>query len=134
MTPEWRSFADTVDRICALSFNYAIVDQARTERLAEARGWSNAAAEAAVVRVWGREDLRIHKATAQIGEPPAQPALFQRWRANVAHRTGMFFAASRAANRGDFAEEGRILDRIDPIKAQSDQIGQRFGLRICTSN
>jgi hypothetical protein len=134
MTPEWRSFADTVDRICALSFNYAIVDQARTERLANAQGWSNPQAEAAVVRVWAREDLRIHQATARIGNPPAQPALFRRWRANVAHRTGMFFDASRAASRGDFSGEGRILDRINRIKAQSDKIGQRFGLRICTSN
>jgi hypothetical protein len=134
MTPEWRSFADTVDRICALSFNYALADQARTERLAEARGWSNPAAEAAVVRVWAREDLRIHKATARIGAPPERPDLFQRWRANVAVRTGLFFDAGRAASRGDFARESRILDHLDPLKAQADKIGQRFGLRICTSN
>jgi hypothetical protein len=134
MTPEWRSFADTVDRICALSFNYAIADQARTEQRANAEGWSNPTAEAAVVRVWAREDLRIHKATAQIGKPPERPLLFQRWRANVATRTGLFFEAAAVANRGDFDQEGRILDKIDSLKKTSDKLGQRFGLRICTSN
>jgi hypothetical protein len=134
MTPAWRSFADTVDRICALSFNYAMVAQARTERLAELHGWSNPAAEAAVVRDWAQEDLRIHKATAQIGTPPAQPVLFQAWRANVARRTGMFFQAARVASTGDFTQERRIINRMTRIKQQSDKLGQRFGLRICTSN
>jgi hypothetical protein len=134
MTPEWRSFADTVDRICALSFNYAMVDQARTERIARARRWSNPAAEAAVVRVWAREDLRIHEATARIGKPPERPVLFGRWRANVADRTGMFFSAAASASRGDFAAERRWLNRITALKQKSDEIGQRFGLRICTSN
>jgi hypothetical protein len=134
MTPKWRSFADTVDRICALSFNYAIADQARTQRTATAGGWSDAAAEAAVVRVWAREDLRIHQATARIGRPPERPFLFQHWRANVATRTALFFDAAAVASRGDFDREGRIMDRILRLKKTSDKLGQRFGLRICTSN
>jgi hypothetical protein len=134
MTPEWRGFADTVDRICALSFNYAVAENARTEQRARAYGWSNPKAEAAVVRNWAEEDLRIHKATVQIGKPPARPALFQRWRANVAARTALFFDASAAAGRGQFDEESRILDQIARLKVKSDDLGQRFGLRICTSN
>lgn len=134
MTPEWRSYADTVDRICAMSFNYAIAENSRTEQRAEASGWSNPRAEAAVVRNWANEDLRIHEATAQIGKPPARPALFQRWRENVAARTALFFDASAAAGRGDFGKESHILKNIVRLKKKSDRLGQRFGLRICTSN
>jgi hypothetical protein len=134
MTPEWRSYADTVDRICALSFNYAIAQKFRFEKHAESAGWSDAATEAGVVRIWPNEDLRIHKATARIGAPPAQPVLFRAWRDNVATRTGLFFDASDAAGSGNFDQEGRILDRILRLKKKSDELGQRFGLRICTSN
>jgi hypothetical protein len=134
MTPVWRRFADTVDRICALSWNYALADEARTERRANSLGWSEPLAEAAVVRVWAREDLRIHKATTQIGKPPERPVLFQRWRNNVGARTGLFFDAASAASRGNFDQEGRILNKIDQLKQTSDKLGQRFGLQICTSN
>src|SRR3954447_22266775 len=134
MTPEWRSYADTVDRVCGLSFNQAIAQKARFELHAQAVGMTDAAAEAGVVRIWAHEDLRIHKATALLGAPPAQPRLLRSWRANVATRTGLFFDAGDAAARGNFHDESQILDRIFRLKKKSDQLGQRFGLRICTSN
>jgi hypothetical protein len=134
MTPEWREFADTVDRICALSFNYALVDEARTEHLARAQGWSSARAESAVVRIWGEQTGRIVKATARLGKPPAEQALYQQWRANVGLRSDLFFSASAAAGRGEGDEKSSILARIHVLKGRSDKLGQRFGLRICTSN
>jgi hypothetical protein len=134
ITPEWRDFADTVDRICALSFNYALADQARTQQVARARGWSGPEAEAAVVRIWAEQTSRIVKATARLGSPPARPALYQRWRANVGHRSDLFYSASAAAQRGDAQRESRILAQIHRLKGRSDKLGQRFGLRICTSN
>jgi hypothetical protein len=134
MTPEWREFADTVDRICALSFNYALVDAAKTEQLARERGWSIPAAESVVVRIWGEQTGRIVKATARLGNPPAEQALYQRWRANVGHRSDLFFSASAAARRSQPEREGRILAQIHRLKGRSDKLGQRFGLRICTSN
>jgi hypothetical protein len=134
MTHEWAVYAASVDRICAASFNYALVLQARTNQTAKASGWSDARWESAVVRLWAQEDGRIHRATALLGPPPARPVLFARWRANVARRTDLFAQASRAAGRGRFDTESRILDPIDRLKARSDRIGQHFGLRICTSN
>jgi hypothetical protein len=134
ITPEWRDFADTVDRICALSFNYALADQARTVRDAKAGGWSMPRAESAVVRIWAEQTSRIVKATARLGSPPARPALYQRWRNNVGHRSDLFYGASAAAQRGDAQREGRILAQIHRLKGLSDKLGQRFGLRICTSN
>jgi hypothetical protein len=134
MTPEWRAYAANVDRTCAVSFNYALALQARTNHVARAEGWSQPRWEEAVVRLWSQEDGRIHRATARMGPPPARPVLFARWRRNVARRTALFAQASRVSGQGRFDAESRILHRIDRLKARSDRIGQRFGLRICTSN
>jgi hypothetical protein len=134
MTHDWAVYAASVDRICAVSFNYAIGREAQTKQTALARDWSDARAESAVVRLWAQEDGRIHRATALLGPPPARPVLFARWRANVARRTDLFAEASRVAGEGSFDIESRILHRIDRLKARSDRIGQHFGLRICTSN
>jgi hypothetical protein len=134
MTPEWRAFAANVDRTCAVSFNYALALQARTRQVAGAQGWSAPRAEAAVTRLWGQEDARILRVTARLGPPPARPLLFSRWRANVRLRSHLFFEASRAGGLGQDEAESRILHRIFALKHQSDRLGQRFGLRICTSN
>jgi hypothetical protein len=134
MTPEWREFADEVDRTCAVSFNYALGAEAQTRRVAKAQGWSYAHAEAAIVSVWADEDMRILLATAKMGEPPRRADLFARWRSNVAHRTQLFRQASQVSRVGDFSAEKRIFDEIDRLKKRSDELGQRFGLRICTSN
>jgi hypothetical protein len=134
MTPAWRQYAARVDATCALSFNYAMALVARTNHAARAEGWSQPRWEEAVVRLWSQEDGRIHKATAKLGPPPARPVLFARWRANVARRAALFGQASRVSGQGNFDAESRILHRIDRLKARSDRIGQRFGLRICTSN
>jgi hypothetical protein len=134
ITPEWRRFADNVDRICAISFNYALAVDARTQQIARAQGWSDERWEAAVVWVWAQEDARILRATARLGPPPERPELFARWRANVARRAELFREASRAAAAGRFDLENHIHTRIHRLKVRSDRIGQHFGLRICTSN
>jgi hypothetical protein len=134
MTPEWHQFAARVDATCALSFNYALLQQARARQLAKSQGWSAPRAEAAVTRVWGQEDARILQATARMGQPPARPVLFARWRANVGLRSRLFFEAARAGGLAQDERESRILHRIFRLKDRSDRIGQRFGLRICTSN
>jgi hypothetical protein len=134
MTTEWRSFADSVDRICAVSFNYAMSLEAQTKQVARAGHWSDARAESAVVSLYGDEDARIGLATDKLGPPPEKPGLFARWRANVARRTALFYRASAVAGKGRFGAEGRIFDEIDRLKTASDKLGQRFGLQICTSN
>jgi hypothetical protein len=134
MTPEWRAFADQVDRTCALSFNYAVSIESRVRQVAALRGWTHERTSAAVVGVWSDEDLRISAATGQMGRPPKRQELFQRWRANVSHRAVLFHDAAVAASKGEFAKESSIFDRIHEEKIQADVLGQRFGLRICTSN
>jgi hypothetical protein len=134
MTPAWRQFAARVDATCAISFNYALLQQARTRELAKTQGWSAPRAEDAVTRAWGQEDARILGATARMGPPPERPLLFARWRANVRLRTRHFFEASRAGGLSQDERESTILHRIFALKKRSDRIGQQFGLRICTSN
>ncbi len=134
MTPAWRQFAARVDATCAISFNYALVEQAQAREAARSQGWSAPRAEEAVTRVWGQEDARILRATARMGSPPVRPLLFARWRANVRLRSRLFFEASRAGGLAQDERESLILHRIFQLKDRSDRIGQRFGLRICTSN
>jgi hypothetical protein len=134
MTPEWRRFADTVDRICGLTYNYMQAQEARTWREARVRGWSRAQAIAADWRVVAAQGTQILQATARLGKPPAEVALFRSWRANVALRRDLKLRASAAASRGDWRGVEGISSRIEALKNRSDELGQRFGLRICTSN
>ena len=134
MTLQWRRFADTIDRVCAASFNYAMSLDSRAQQIARYRGWTDERAESVIVQIWSEEDRRIDLAATKLGRPPERPRLFARWHANVARRASLFHQASEAAGAGDWHAEDRIFRRIDGLKAQADRLGQRFGLRICTSN
>jgi hypothetical protein len=134
MTPKWRKFADAVDRICALTYNYTLAREARLRRLAERGGWGDARWEAARLRLWSTQGTLILRATAQLGSPPAEPMLFKRWRANVATRRAVRNAAANAGEGGGTPQFYALLDRLNRLKDEGDRIGQRFGLRICTSN
>jgi hypothetical protein len=134
MTPEWREFADAVDRICATSYNEALVLEARVEQVAAARGWSDRRAQKLRHEAWVRQGLTIVRSTAALGEPPERPDLFTRWRANVARRAALQHQAAQRAGEGRWNKYRHTMNRVYPMKAQSDAIGQSFGLRICTSN
>jgi hypothetical protein len=134
MTHEWHKYAAMVDRVCALSWNYMRLTQARAAQVAYENHWTERRSAAALWRLTADEDARILQATAILGQPPQEQALFASWRANVATRTKLFRRASRAAAAADFALAQRICARIARLKTAADRLGQRFGLRICTSN
>ena len=134
MTPEWHKYAAMVDRVCALSWNYMRAVQARAGRQAFAARWTQTRAAAAMWQFDSDEDARILQATTVLGKPPAQQFLFASWRANVARRSALFQRASKAAAAGNFDLVQRICRKITRLKTQADELGQRFGLRICTSN
>jgi hypothetical protein len=134
MTPEWHEFAGMVDRACAVSWNFMLAQRARAQKAAYEHLWTAEHASATVWKLNSSEDARILRATAILGQPPREQALFASWRANVATRTGLFRRASRAAAAGRFDLVQRICARITRLKAEADELGQRFGLRICTSN
>jgi hypothetical protein len=134
MTPEWHRYAAMVDRVCALSWNYMQVVKARAARQAYRERWTQNRAVAAEWRFTSDEDARILQATHALGVPPAEQALFASWQANVETRSDLFERASQAAANGNFKLVRRICRRITRLKTQADALGQRFGLRICTSN
>jgi hypothetical protein len=134
MTPDWRRFADQVDRICGVTYNYMTALDARIDQVAAARGWSDAKREAANIQTSANQGVQILRATAKLGDPPARPDLFERWRANVAKRAAIKARASDAAAEGRWNYRAHLMNRVYRLKDQGDVIGQQFGLRICTSN
>lgn len=134
MTPEWFAFAGAVDRICAVSFNQSLVVVDQVERLAAQRGWSDGRLEHARLGIWNDQAATILRSTKRLGEPPERPGLFARWRANVAERAALRNRAAEAAGSGRWSEYRSFMRRVGSLKDRSDEIGQRFGLRICTSN
>jgi len=134
MTPEWHRFAAMVDRICAVSFNYMIAEEQQTRQIAYEQHWTDSRATAAMLQLSSDEDARILRATVVLGESPEEQDLFARWRANVAERTDLYRQAGRAALGGNLGLAREIFNRTGPIKDDSDDLGQHFGLRICTSN
>jgi hypothetical protein len=84
--------------------------------------------------VWNHRALTILRSTGALGKPPDPADLFSRWRANVARRAALRNQAAHAAGEGRWSAYRDFMNRIYPLKDRSDEIGQRFGLRICTSN
>lgn len=134
MTPEWHKYAAMVDRVCATSWNYMRMMESRAAVQAYKRGWNTTKSAAASWRFSSDEDLRILQATSILGQPPKEQVLFASWRANVARRSALFHRASLAAAAGNFELVQRICREITRLKTQADELGQRFGLQICTSN
>lgn len=134
MTPQWREFADSVDRICATSYNAALGIEAQVKHVAAVRGWSDRRAEEARLKVWNDQALTILRSIEALGKPPERPDLFGRWRANVARRLALRNDAAQAASEGRWGAYRDRMNGINPLKDRSDAIGERFGLRICTSN
>jgi hypothetical protein len=134
MTPAWREYAATIDRVCAATYNYALGQLARADRRAELRNWRTARIEAAQNEIWSQQGPRIQLAARRLGAPPRRAGLFQRWLANVMTRSALFSRASHAATQAEWQRYSEICDRIGRLKDESDRLGQRFGLRVCTSN
>ena len=134
MTPEWREFAFQVDRICGESYNEAVATEAQVAQIGKLRGWNDRQAEEARLAVWNHQARTILRSTAALGAPPERPDLLSRWRSNVARRAALRNQAAEAAGQGRWGAYREFMNRIYPLKGRSDEIGQSFGLRICTSN
>jgi hypothetical protein len=134
MTPKWREFADQADRICAVTYNEMMASMDQVEALGKRRGWSEERIEEAMMLISANQGLRIVYFTEKLGKPPERAERFYRWRAMVAKRAALRRRAAEAAGDGRWAEYNRLCDRNSLLKDRGDVIGQRFGLRICTSN
>jgi hypothetical protein len=134
MSPEWQDYAWNVDRLCATNYNHTLDLTQEVAATAEQRGWPNSKRAAATDRLWAANQAALHDAVIDLGAPPAKPGLLSRWVSNVGRRGELFAASSRAASRRDERAYVALDDRISTLKDRADVMGQRFGLRICTSN
>ncbi len=132
MTPEWEEFAEQVDRTCATNFNASI--SALDELEERSQDWENARGEAAYRFIQAYHQQRTHDEIAELGTPPARPALFARWLANVGRRAELMRQAGRGWQRGIVQQSEIASLKIRAAKVDADWLGRHFGLRICTSN
>ena len=134
MSEESVNYAMTVDRICASTFNESLSRESAIGDLSEARGWPESREAAAVQRLWAANQATLHDMVEGLGSPPAKAALVNRWLDNVERRGELYAEMADASEAGRITRGNRIWSEITGLKARSDEIGQSFGLRICTSN
>ena len=134
MRPEWEEFATAVDRICAHNFNRAMASQYGISETLRARGLPTAKIEASVRYSWAHFQRATYRMTGRLGEAPAKAELFGRWRENVGRRATLFRQAGNAWLAGHPGQADRIHARMDQLKVVANDLGQHFGLRVCTSN
>jgi hypothetical protein len=134
MTPSWQRFASQVDRACGVYYNAGLQERDAMELRAGFEQWSDRKEAAVGWAVEADAQLAKYRAIVALGRPPAEPALFRQWLDNVGLRGRLMLAVSRAWAGGDHAVVDRLADRILRLKATANRLGQRFGLRICTSN
>jgi uncharacterized RDD family membrane protein YckC len=134
MTPEWREFADRVDRACATNFNAGQAELAELDERVAEDGLSESEAEAAYRFIQAQHQQATYDEIVALGEPPAKPQLFGRWLANVGRRAELMRRVGEAWATGDrrFTAVGSL--KITALKIDADWLGLHFGLRICTSN
>jgi hypothetical protein len=133
MTPEWRDFAEDVDRTCARDFNRGQADLADLDQRYEEEGWSPEG-EADYWQAQAKSQHATHDDIAALGDPPARKPLFENWLANVSERADLMDQAAREWLEDDRGQAGMVRLRILARKIDANWLGQHFGLRICTSN
>lgn len=134
MTPEWREFAGQVDRACATNFNAGEGQLAELEEQVDDHGLSENEAEAAYRFIQAEHQQETYEDILALGDPPAKPELFQRWLSNVGRRAELMRKTGEAWADGDRRLTRVRSLKITALKIDADWLGQRFGLRICTSN
>jgi hypothetical protein len=70
----------------------------------------------------------------RLGEPPDGARLHSRWIENLRTRIRLERAQVRAGAAGEFDRARATFARIGRLMVRGNELGQRFGLRVCTSN
>jgi hypothetical protein len=72
-------------------------------------------------------------ALERLGRPPDGVRLYARWMENLSARIRLERAQLRAGAAGEYVRAQAMFARIGGLMIQGNGIGQRFGLRVCTS-
>jgi hypothetical protein len=130
VSSERRHFIDRVDQTCARTFNAGNARQARYAAKVAGRPDANVLVTAFYVS-WHRDEYRQLRA---LGEPPEARAEYAAWIDNFAERVRLESGYVPFMRAGGTAHVQALEQRVLALKTTGNRLGQRFGLRICTSN
>jgi uncharacterized RDD family membrane protein YckC len=134
MSEEWSEFARSVDEACASNFNEGQQQIGLVYQAGEAEAWDERTVESRAWHAQAVAQRAMHSEIRELGPPPAEGRLFERWLANVEKRATLMERVSESRARDDTRAVTADVLRIDGLKIEANRLGQRFGLRICTSN
>jgi hypothetical protein len=80
---------------------------------------------------------RMHSSTPgvrRVGRAPEAKDLYERWLANMRRRVRLEHRRGALLERGSDAAARKVQASINRLKAAGNVTGQRFGLRVCSSN
>jgi hypothetical protein len=134
MTSDWKAFAERVDYTCASVFNASEAARIQADRKAASQGVPGYKRSSIGWTYMANAQEREYQLVKAMGDPPEKAALFHRWLENAGERAQLMRTMSEAWANQDGPLESRTNARITQLKVKANHLGQRFGLRICTSN
>jgi hypothetical protein len=124
-----RRFIQRTDQTCAITYG---ATNAAARAMRRAQGDPERRADA--YRAYLEAHTSQLRAIEALGSPPDGVASHRRWLDNFRERVRLEGELLRRLERGALEEADAIDARIGRLKMAGNTRGQRFGLRICTSN
>jgi hypothetical protein len=129
VSPERAVFIRDTDATCARTF---VAARVAYEAVVAAAG--DPARELAAYAAYVDAHAAQLRALEALGRPPDGAALHARWIGNMRERIRLERAVLRLAQAGEHERVAGIHRRIGELKMVGNEVGQRFGLQVCTSN
>jgi len=130
VSPARRRFIRRVDGTCVRTYNDGQAAQAAYAQRVAGR----ADAQALVTRFYVRWHTGQYRAVRTLGEPSEARLAYRRWLDNMGERVRLEARYAPLMRAGRAAEAQAVAQQVSTLKARGDVLGQRFGLRLCTSN
>lgn len=125
-----QDFIEQVDSTCARTYNAGRARQARYADKVARRPDANVLVSAFYVG-WHTDQYRELRA---LGDPPEARAAYTAWLDNFGERVRLEGGYVPLLRAGRIADSQALEQRVLVLKAEGNRLGQRFGLRICSSN
>jgi hypothetical protein len=123
-------FIDRVDQTCARTFNAGNARQARYAEKVARRPDARVLVTAFYVS-WHTDEYRQLRA---LGDPPEARTEYAAWIDNFGERVRLESGYVPFMRAGGTANVQALEQRVTALKETGNRLGQRFGLRVCTSN
>jgi hypothetical protein len=130
VSPARRRFIARADQTCVRTYNRGQADEAAFARRVALRP----DARELVTRFYVRWHTGQYRALRALGEPPEARLAYRGWLANFGARVRLEARYAPLMRAGRAAEAQATLEQVNALKARGNMLGQRFGLRLCTSN